>query len=654
MKTRISLVVVIALVLLVGMALVLLVAPSSTVLAVPQDKQDRLAEDDPWALPSTPTAVLNVTVDGVPLTVTNYRVIYVANPVPVRIMSGGVPTTTVDYQAMNIYVPSNATEDSPIILQVGNAGWLGNPVRAAITDGGVYTSTTSNTGAALKAGYVIVSAGARSRGMTDLAGTTYVGHAPAVVVDTKAAIRYLRYNDAAMLGTTDRIFITGTSGGGGLSVAIAASGNSPDYYPYLYEIGAAGVSYDPGSGTYTSTLNDDVFGTVAYCPITDLDHADAAYEWMYGATRRALHDEFGTYNEAQMLASAWLAGDYVPYFNRLGLKDEHGNPLTADKLDDSIKALVEKEIEEAYVEVGPTQMISDVEALAYKDRSWYSIDENGKATLDLDKYLYFIVRNQALKTPPAFDNYKTSLQGTMNESNLAGTPAQEYSNFTEWAWNHNAAPGDGIGLDDTGLMWGEFILTNAGKAVLKQMEMVNPMPYLLSDTNGDSAPYWYFRYGMRDRDTSFAVEVALYYAVLNASGVRNANFEIAWLKPHGGNYDVPEAYEWVAEAVDNANTFDAIEAAMPSGQVTSNFTLPTGAGITYTSSRPDVIAITDGQAVVTRPRSGNVTVTITATVTSDKTADDGHNYGKVEVTRAYTLTVSAAPVWIYLPVVWRQ
>ncbi len=40
---------------------------------------------DPLALPSTPTATLNVTVDGtLPLTVTNYKVVYVANPVPVK------------------------------------------------------------------------------------------------------------------------------------------------------------------------------------------------------------------------------------------------------------------------------------------------------------------------------------------------------------------------------------------------------------------------------------------------------------------------------------------------------------------------------------------------------------------------------------------
>ena len=57
------------------------------------------------------------------------------------------------------------------------------------------------------------------------------------------------------------------------------------------------------------------------------------------------------------------------------------------------------------------------------------------------------------------------------------------------------------------------------------MDMSNPMPYLLSDAEGDSAPYWYFRHGMKDRDTSFDVPVALYYAVLNASDVEQRELQ---------------------------------------------------------------------------------------------------------------------------------
>jgi len=41
------------------------------------------AQAGPLDLPSTPTATLNITVDGAPLTVYNYRVVYVENPVEV-------------------------------------------------------------------------------------------------------------------------------------------------------------------------------------------------------------------------------------------------------------------------------------------------------------------------------------------------------------------------------------------------------------------------------------------------------------------------------------------------------------------------------------------------------------------------------------------
>jgi hypothetical protein len=469
----------------------------------------------------------------------------------------------------------------------------------------------------------------------------YIAHAPAQVVDVKAAIRYLRHNDAAMAGTCDRIIITGTSGGGALGVAIAASGNSPDYYSDLYELGAAGVTYHAHrhSGTYFSTLRDDVFGTVLYCAITDLDHMDAAYEWMYNATRM----ELGTYSAEQMAASDWLKKNYVPYFNRLGLRDENKKRLTAPHFRDAIKVIVEKEIEEAYVEIGQTQMDADINALSYKDSSWYSLDANGKATVDMDKYLYFVVMNRALKGVPASDNVGSPLPfiPPYSESTLAGTTSQEYSNFAEWSWNNNALPGDGVGYDDTGLLWRHFIHTDAGKAVLLQMKMINPMPYLLSDTDGDSAPYWYFRHGMLDRDTSFAVEVALYYAVLNAYDVPNVNFELAWLKPHSGDYDVPEAYEWVAEAVDNANTFDAVDALI-GDTVTVGFSgLPTGDGITYSSSNEKVFKVVNGQAVVTRPYKKDAKVTLTVRVISDEIAGDGYNYGEVDVTRAFTFTVPA-------------
>jgi hypothetical protein len=617
------------------------------------------AQAGPLDLPSTPTAILNVTVDGVSLTVTNYKVVYVGNPIKVA-ADASFNNYTYDFQTMNIYIPSNATEDSPIILQDNNSGWNGGKVQVSVPPDAVCSTAASTTGptacnqkvaAALKAGYVIANVGCRSRssGAQDMDGN-YIAHSPAQVVDVKAAIRYLRHNDAAMLGNAKRIIITGTSGGGALGVAIAASGNSPDYYPYLYELEAAGITHKAHRWAYSSTLRDDIFGTVLYCPITDLDHMDGAYEWMYGQTRR----ELGTYifsgqpvpySTEQLAASDWLAMDYATYFNRLGLRDEKGKRLTAHRFRDAIKAAAERGVEKAHRELTPDQITADINSGSYKVNDWYTMN-GSTATVDLDKYLYFVAKNTALKGMPASDNLGSPLpkpDGTRSESTLAGTRSQAYSNFAEWSWNYNALPGDGVGLDDTGLTWRHFIHTEAGKAVVKQMDMSNPMGYLLSDTEGDSAPYWYFRHGMKDRDTSFDVPVALYYAALNARDVSNVNFNLAWLKTHSGDYDVPEAYEWVAEAVDNAKYFDAVDALI-GDKVTAGFSLPTGDGtnvITYNSSEPGVFKVVHGQAVVNRPAKKDARVTLTVKVVTDKVAGNGYNYGKVDVARAFTFTVPA-------------
>jgi hypothetical protein len=75
--------------------------------------------------------------------------------------------------------------------------------------------------------------------------------------------------------------------------------------------------------------------------------------------------------------------------------------------------------------------------------------------------------------------------------------------------------------------------------------------------------------------------------------------------------------------------------------VTGGFTLPTGDGITYSSSNESVFKVVNGQAVVTRPAKKDATVTLTVRVVSDKISSTGYNYGKVDVTRAFTFIVPA-------------
>jgi hypothetical protein len=78
-----------------------------------------------------------------------------------------------------------------------------------------------------------------------------------------------------------------------------------------------------------------------------------------------------------------------------------------------------------------------------------------------------------------------------------------------------------------------------------QVKLIDPMHYI--DSRADTAPYWYVRHGTRDRDTSFTVSINLARALAADRDVRDLNYRLAWDQPHAGNYDVPEAMQWIAD-----------------------------------------------------------------------------------------------------------
>lgn len=510
---------------------------------------------------------LTVKVDGKQVKVTEYEDFYIPNP-------------SISDQRVSIYIPEGATENSPIILSVNNSGWQANSfssrVKVANDDPSemaeyVSDSDTDKVGAILSRNYVLVSYGCRSRNNEAVDGV-YDGHSPATVTDTKAVIRYLR-NNAEVLpaGNTDRIVITGTSGGGALSTLIAASGNSTDYFESLYEIGAAGVEQQD-DGTYVSTIGDDVFGVIAYCPITDLPNADAAYEWTYKDVRKSLEGvDFNTDPEkdARIFYSAeegrlneevseLLAGKYEEYVDGLGLLLDDGTPLTSDNLKDAIAGLMEAEIAESIEEIGISKMQEDMKTNPVNgndmigDLDWVVFNEDGTFTYDMDKHLNYVASNTQLKVVCAFSNKGLEWANT-NEDSLFGTEEMEYCAFEEYSWDNDSVEGNGCGLDDTGLAWAEYMETEEGRALALQMRMTNTVAYLNDKDGGDAAgvkaPNWYVRYGMNDRDSSFALETILRYSISNNADIRNSSFEFAWLMPHKGDYDVQEAYEWLEEAL---------------------------------------------------------------------------------------------------------
>lgn len=87
--------------------------------------------------------------------------------------------------------------------------------------------------------------------------------------DLKAGIRFLKMNAVCFLGNMERIISVGISAGGAMSTLLGCTGDCADYEEEWKEMGA------------DLTQSDQIFGAQCYCPISDLDHADFAYEWMF-------------------------------------------------------------------------------------------------------------------------------------------------------------------------------------------------------------------------------------------------------------------------------------------------------------------------------------------------------------------------------------
>jgi hypothetical protein len=198
----------------------------------------------------------------------------------------GTYTCTINGSAtVNGYTAATA----PIVMPINTPGYSAQSALTSYTDVSDYTD----------AGFVYVHAGCRGRD----------SGAPAGVTDLKAAIRYIRYSDSTVPGDAESIFTFGMSGGGAQSAIVGATGDSALYTPYLEQIGAV------------TGYSDAVLGSMCWCPITNLDTADEAYEWMMGTTRSGLTEE-------QQKISDKLAETYAAYINSAGIKDPSGNVLT--------------------------------------------------------------------------------------------------------------------------------------------------------------------------------------------------------------------------------------------------------------------------------------------------------------------------------------
>lgn len=435
------------------------------------------------------------------------------------------------YQYMNVFVPEGADHSTPIFMRNYVGGYMASEPRD-IDPGDA-------SGRALAEGYVVVIPGARGRNsvVTDSQGKqVYTGRAPKGLLDLKAAVRYLRHFDQEMPGNTERIITDGTSAGGAMSSLLGATGNHPLYDEYLKAMGAADA-------------RDDVYASVCYCPIIDLDHADMAYEWLYGCTNGVTRP----LTESQAVVSQELAAQFPAYIESLELKKPDGTPLTADNYRDYIKQLLIQSAQEAK-DAGAE--IADTLGFTFSHSGMFHAPLNGRAggpqpmlskrgipfprmprqtgeyvtDLDLEKYLNYVVTCTALKTPPAFDSQNVAEGRPSGENEEFGDENGSSVNFTPYSLR-KATSNPAAEVD-----------TQTQKLV----HMLNPM-YFIDDEAATVAPHWYIRHGAKDRDTAFPVPINLATKLCNAG--KDVDFKLPWNRPHSGDYALNELFEWIRKVV---------------------------------------------------------------------------------------------------------
>ncbi len=465
------------------------------------------------------------------------------------------------YQYMNIYTPAAYIDGgdcngytaatAPIILENNCMGWNSS------TPGNANTSY-------LAEGFVHISVGARSRNAEN--GT---GKMPAPVVDQKAAVRMLRLNGDVLPGDEEKIVSLGSSGGGQMSSILGATGNMDEYYPYLYKIGAAGI--DLVNGEYISTIDDNIYASMCFCPIVDLNNADLAYAWMrYDAGETGASTMFGgdiEFSPFQLALQEDLAAAFAEYINGLAIENEAGEVLSfqtgaSDEIDarsgsyyDQILANMSDALNawiagQGYTESASGEMYDTFEAyynsLENAD-SW--LVENADGTWSITDMAGFLngtglARN---KDVPGFDTFYATEEGngfgTAEEAgmhfsaNVAAVLAENYDEY---------AAMEGFADQDVDV----YIEQAVRKDIQEQAYLMNATQIMLAVAQGteesDIARHWRTRNGTADEHTSFTIAYNLAMAA-NMAGAESVDYSLVWNMGHGSDEGTTTGtfVEWV-------------------------------------------------------------------------------------------------------------
>ncbi len=505
------------------------------------------------------------------------NVVYVTNPVDT------------DYQYFNIYVPAcYMTEDENGRVVPNDKGLFGvmgedgstimymteeAPVIYINTINGYAASTApvvtgsrqgQNAGyyyQFLEQGFVLVCVGARGRTSSDEMGVMD-GGVPNGLVDLKSGVRWLKYNDDYLPGDSDKIVTIGVSAGGGMSSMLGATGNAPEFEPYLEEAGAAPAT-------------DNVWASVAYCPITNLEFADGAAEWQNGvktdgeasgemtvALSQSLLDEFIAYMQESGfdLGDDGYSGDFYE-----GYKAEFENSFNSYI---AMKGMDEEDSAGFIASIDP-------------DGAWLTWDGSSAHITSVKDYVDNMWNGMLMSgQTPAFDVFdSTSMEGQVFAGHFSWLVtkalediAEDYPEAAELAAEYQEA------LDN-------------GQAELGKM--YDPFAYVVEGTS-DVAEHWRFRIGGADSNVTHALAWILMNALNDYRDV-DTDYGILYGIGHQTvEYDPYDLIDWIYEsdlgvkpAYDNIKSIQTVDDGSGAGEVGD----PADVAGTYTLSETNAMGM---------------------------------------------------------------
>lgn len=456
------------------------------------------------------------------------------------------------YQTMNIYVPACymtevdggygsdekglfgvsgqdgstifvMTEEAPIIYwnsvtgyAAGLAGTIGN-TRPGQNSGYYYQF--------LEQGFVVVLVGSRGRTSTDENGNIN-GLVPEGLTDLKAGVRWLKYNDDFLAGDSDKIISVGVSAGGGMSAMLGATGNSPLFDPYLERIGALNAT-------------DNIWASVDYCPITNLEFGDGGSEWQNGVKAPGTTDMMGNpLDELTIALSQAVYDEYVAYMQELGFDltdDGRGGAFYEDWLaawEDSFNSYIEHNYANKPDEAAEFIRKSDPTG------TWLTWDaETGAHITSVDDYVDNMFGGTSMGGDliPVYD--------TPDYSSMEG---QVFGN-KHFSWLVRDALGTILDVPGAQELYDAYTadLENGGSEL---GELYDPLAFIVK---GEStvAPYWRFRIGGADSNVAQSHAWALHEALQKyRTGEASTDYAICYGIGHQVvEYNPYDLIDWVYE-----------------------------------------------------------------------------------------------------------